>query len=48
MRREVASNNSNIYLAKQPFRYALETRMGQLFGIGMDEGTWQLVIDPVW
>ena len=43
-----SSHQDYIYRAKKPFRYALETGGGTLFSLGMDKGSWWLVIDASW
>ena len=48
MSREEDSGGGHRYLAAQPFRYALEVAAGRLSTLGLDEGSWWLVLDPTW
>ena len=43
-----SSHQDYIYRAEKPFRYALETGSGALFSLGMDKGSWWLVVDSSW
>ena len=48
MYREDGLGGGHRYRAAQPFRYALEVAAGRLSTLGLDEGTWWLVLDPAW
>ena len=48
MSREVDSGGGRVYRATQPYRYALEVVAGRLSDLGLDEGSWWLVLDPAW
>ena len=48
MSREEDSGGGHRYRAAQPFRYALEVVAGRLSTLGLDEGSWWLVLDPAW
>ena len=48
MSREEDPGNGHRYRAAQPFRYALEVAAGRLSTLGLDEGSWWLVLDPAW
>jgi hypothetical protein len=48
MTREVDSAGGRSYRAAQPYRYALEIAAGRLSALGLDEGSWWLVLDPAW
>ena len=45
---EEDSGGGHRYRAAQPFRYALEVAAGRLSMLGLDEGSWWLVLDPAW
>ena len=48
MSREEGSGGGHRYRAAQPYRYALETAAGRLSTLGLDEGSWWLVLDHAW
>ena len=48
MTRELDSAGRHSYRAAQPYRYALEVAAGRLSALGLDEGSWWLVLDPAW
>jgi hypothetical protein len=48
MSREGWSVKAHIYRANQPYRYVLETAADRLSGLGLDEGNWRLILNPVW
>jgi uncharacterized membrane protein (UPF0127 family) len=48
MSRELDSVGGRTYRTTQPYRYALEVAAGRFSALGMDEGSWWLVLDPTW
>ena len=48
MIREVELAPSRRYRSSQPYRYALEVAAGRLSALGLDEGSWWLVLNPAW
>ena len=48
MSREVDSGGGRRYRASQPYRYALEVAAGRLSALGLDDGSWWLVLNPTW
>ena len=48
MSRELGSGGGRSYRAAQSYRYALEVAAGRLSALGLDEGSWWLVLDPAW
>lgn len=48
MSQEVDLGSGRHYRAAQPYRYALEVAAGRLSALGLDVGSWWLVLDPAW